>query len=347
MSEHRLNVEAVGVVADLAGLEVREGEWALLQHPMLSGIILFARNYQDPQQLATLCASIHDARPDLLICIDQEGGRVQRCRSGFTLIPPMLTFESLWQQQPEQTLSLVHDTGWLMATELIACGVDVSFAPVLDIEYGRSRVIGDRAFGHDADSVTALASAWIDGMGEAGMMATGKHFPGHGAVVADSHHELPVDERTEAQLQRDWQPFECLIKQRKLSAVMPAHVVYPALDEQHTAGFSPVWLQDVLRKRLGFDGVVFSDDLSMQGAAGAGGYAQRAQLAINAGANALLACNDPQGAQQVLQQAQRSGRPRLDLSTFIAGVEKQKQAQQNRDGQRAKDIRARLSRLNA
>ncbi len=347
MSKFKLVSDAVGVVADLQGTTLLPEEHALLEHPYLAGLILFARNYQDPQQLCQLTRAIRAIRPELLICIDQEGGRVQRCRQGFTRLPAMLSFEFQWQQQPTSTLALVKDTGWLMASELLACGVDLSFAPVLDIDYGCSQVIGDRAFGRQVDSVVALSSAWIEGMKEAGMAATGKHFPGHGGVAADSHTELPRDERSWLELQTDLQPFEQLIDKGLLDAIMPAHVVYPALDSTHTAGFSPEWLQGVLRQQFGFAGIIFSDDLSMAGAAAAGGYDQRARLAMQAGANALLACNDPDGAKQVLEAVRQASSPALSLQPLQPGEGAYGRAMAAVSSDRADQIRSRLQTLMA
>ncbi|QQD21782.1 beta-N-acetylhexosaminidase [Oceanospirillaceae bacterium ASx5O] len=294
---------AIGVIADLAGPELTSADHDFLQQPELCGLIFFARNYQSPQQLQELTAAIRELRPDLLLCADQEGGRVQRFRTGFTRLPPMLTLEQIYHRNPPEALELAQELGWLMAAEVRACGVHLSFAPVLDIERDVSRVIGDRAFGHAAETVTRLAGAFIAGMQQAGMAAVGKHFPGHGAVAADSHLALPVDERPWPQLQTDIAPFAALIQSGLLAGIMPAHVVYPAVDAQYTAGFSALWLQEILRRQLQFGGLIFSDDLSMAGAASAGDYAGRAQAAAAAGANALLVCNDRVAAQQVIDAA--------------------------------------------
>lgn len=291
---------AIGVVADIAGLQLSAEDHEFLRQPELSGLIFFARNYQSPQQLHELTASIRKLRPDLLLCVDQEGGRVQRFREGFTRLPPMLVLEQIHQRNPQQALALAQELGWLMAAEVRACGVHLSFAPVLDIERDVSQVIGDRAFGHDAATVTRLAGAFIAGMQQAGMAAVGKHFPGHGAVAADSHLALPVDERSMDELETDLRPFAGLIATGQLAGIMPAHVVYPAVDPHYTAGFSAFWLQEILRRQLQFEGVIFSDDLSMAGAASAGDYTGRTQAAAAAGANALLVCNDRSAAQQVV-----------------------------------------------
>ncbi len=312
-----MDTAAVGVIADLLGPQLLKEDWPVLESEALSGLILFARNYQNPQQLRQLTADVRHIRRDIPLFVDQEGGRVQRFREGFTRLPPMALLGEIFQTRPESALTLARDIGWLMATELVRCGVDVSFAPVLDIERGCSQVIGNRAFATDAAAVSLLAAALVDGMAAAGMKAVGKHFPGHGAVVADSHRELPVDHRSLAQLDYDMRPFHYLIATGRMAGVMPAHVVYPALDSTQTAGFSCRWLT-LLRQQLGFTGVVFSDDLTMEGAARYGSYRHRAELAMAAGCNALVVCNRQSGELEVLQhvveQALAQGRPRLDLS---------------------------------
>lgn len=295
-----VSARCAGVIADIEGVCLSAEDYDFLQQPELSGLIFFARNYQHPQQLRELTAEIRAVRPDLLLCVDQEGGRVQRFRQGFTRLPAMGQLESLYLQNAAQALALSHELGWLMASEVRDCGVHLSFAPVLDIERGVSRVIGDRAFAHTDEGVIALARAFISGMNEAGMAAVGKHFPGHGAVEADSHLATPIDERTWSDLQYDMHPFEQLIKEGLLAGIMPAHVRFLAVDAQKTAGFSSRWLQDILRNQLAFQGVIFSDDLSMQGAASVGGYKARTLAALQAGANALLVCNDRVAAQQVI-----------------------------------------------
>ncbi|MEC8444389.1 MAG: beta-N-acetylhexosaminidase [Pseudomonadota bacterium] len=291
---------AVGVIADIDGLTLSDDDRTFLQAPELSGLILFTRNYESPQQLAALTADIRSIRPDLLICVDQEGGRVQRFREGFTRFAPMMTFERLYQVDPERALHFAEQGGYLLAQELVLHGVDLTFAPVLDIERDCSQVIGDRAFGHDEATVAALAAAWCRGLARAGMKAVGKHFPGHGAVVADSHVSLPVDERSYLDLEYDMRPFVRLMAQDLLQGIMPAHVIYPAVDAERTAGFSARWLQGILRGDLGFDGVIFSDDLSMAGAAATGSPGARANAAMAAGANALVVCNHRAAAQEVI-----------------------------------------------
>ncbi len=289
---------------DLEGLALTPEEAAVLRSPEVGGLILFSRNYDSPEQLRCLMQSIRQLRPDLLVAVDQEGGRVQRFRNGFTRLPPMSVLGKRWQENPHRAIAQAHEIGWLLATELRQYDIDISFAPVLDLDWGHSSVIGDRAFGSTPEAVTELAGGVMAGMHEAGMAATGKHFPGHGWVEADSHLELPVDERSFDEIeQQDLRPFDALIR-RGLDGLMPAHVVYrqacPA-----PAGFSTFWLQQILRQRLHFDGVIFSDDLSMEGASLAGSYAERCDRALAAGCDMVLVCNHPEGAQQVLKHLQQ------------------------------------------
>ncbi|MGI9228729.1 MAG: beta-N-acetylhexosaminidase [Gammaproteobacteria bacterium] len=290
-------------------LDVREPELAadereMLQHPLVGGVILFARNYHDPEQLTQLTEQIHALRePRLLLAVDHEGGRVQRFRQGFTPIPAAAVFGKLYQQDQHQALHLCNETGWLLATELLTAGIDFSFTPVLDLDYGASSVIGDRSFHKQPDAVSALARSLMQGMRDAGMIAVGKHFPGHGYIAADSHHETPVDKRCyEDILMQDLVPFERLIN-AGLPAIMPAHVIYSQVDDK-PAGFSRHWLQEVLRRQLGFDGTVFSDDISMAGAEVAGDHIQRADAALEAGCDMILICNDQPAAITVLEQLQ-------------------------------------------
>ncbi|MBV0932170.1 beta-N-acetylhexosaminidase [Marinobacterium sp. A346] len=288
---------------DLEGLTVTPQEAELLQAPEVGGLILFSRNFEGPDQLKALMGRVRELRPDLLVAVDQEGGRVQRFRNGFTRLPPMSVLGRRWQQSPGAAIAQAHEIGWLLATELRQYDIDISFAPVLDLDWGNSSVIGDRAFGATAEAVTELAGAIMSGMHEAGMAATGKHFPGHGWVQADSHLELPVDERSFNEIeQHDLRPFDALIR-RGLDGVMPAHVVYRQLCSA-PAGFSTFWLQQVLRQRLHFDGVIFSDDLSMEGASMAGSFAQRCERALAAGCDMILVCNHPEGAREVLAHLQ-------------------------------------------
>jgi beta-N-acetylhexosaminidase len=301
------------LMLDLEGPGLTADERELLSHPLVGGVILFARNYHSPQQLTRLTAAIHALRePRLLVAADQEGGRVQRFRDGFTRLPSAGRFGSLYRADPRRAHQVAELAGWLMATELRAVGVDFSFAPVLDLDAGVSEVIGDRAFASEAPVVAELALAWMRGCHAAGMAAVGKHFPGHGGVRADSHRELPSDPRPlEEILARDLVPFEHLAA-AGLEAVMPAHVVYPLVD-QRPAGFSERWLNGVLRGRLGFQGVIFSDDLSMAAAHVAGGYGERARAALAAGCDMVLACNDRTGALQALAALEGYGDPAAHL----------------------------------
>jgi beta-N-acetylhexosaminidase len=296
---------------DVAGQELSAEDRELLAHPVVGGVILFSRNYVDPAQLSALTAAIAVLKePPLLIAVDQEGGRVQRFRDGFTRLPAPARFAELFPMDAEAARQAAHAAGWLMAAELGAAGVDFSFAPVLDVERGVSHVIGDRAFGTDADLVSELAGAWLDGVAGAGMAGCGKHFPGHGAVVADSHVELPTDHRALSELEAvDLIPFRRLI-QHGLPAIMPAHVVYSAIDP-NPAGFSAFWLREVLRGRLGFDGMIFSDDLNMAAAAAGGGFAERAMAALDAGCDMAVVCNNRPGAIEVVDALATRSDPRL------------------------------------
>ena len=288
------------VMMDLCGTELTPAEAEMLKHPLVGGVILFARNYESPRQLTALTAAIHEARREhLLIGVDHEGGRVQRFREGFTRLPAMRRLGEIWEQHPQKARKLAHQVGYVLAAELRACGVDFSFTPVLDLDYGSSTVIGDRAFHRDPQAVSELAHHLMLGLKEAGMPCVGKHFPGHGFVVADSHLAIPVDERSLADLEMDdLIPFRQMTD-FGMTGVMPAHVIYPQVDER-PAGFSPVWLKQVLREELGFNGVIFSDDLSMEGAKVAGGVVERARAALEAGCDMVLVCNDPDSARTVL-----------------------------------------------
>lgn len=284
----------------LEGLELSVEERRLLAHPLVCGVILFSRNYRDAEQIAALTAAIHALRrPRLLIAVDHEGGRVQRFREGFTRLPAARGIGRLYDREPQQAQQLARTCGWLLGAELRAVGVDFSCAPVLDLDYGVSSVIGDRALHRDPQVVAELARAVMRGMSEAGMVAVGKHFPGHGAVRPDSHTEIPVDERRYADIAaEDMLAFERMIHYG-LPAILPAHVIYPRIDER-PAGFSPVWLQRILRRELGFQGAIISDDLDMGAAAWAGDPASRARAAQAAGCDILLACNDRSAAVAIL-----------------------------------------------
>lgn len=293
------------VMVDVAGHRLTDHERARLRHPLVGGVILFARNFSDRAHLEALCDEIHTLRSaPLLIAVDHEGGRVQRFRSdGFTEQPAMRRLGEVWDADPQRALQAATAVGYVLAAELRACGVDLSFTPVLDLDYGVSRVIGDRALHRDPAIVTQLARALMHGLALGGMAACGKHFPGHGAVEADSHHEIPVDERTlDEILSADARPYEWL-GDLALPSVMPAHVIYPQVDAA-PAGFSRVWVQHILRGRLGYDGVVFSDDLTMEGATVAGDILARAQAALTAGCDMVLVCNRPDLADELLQRLQ-------------------------------------------
>jgi len=287
------------VMVDLAGPEIGTEDRRRLMHPLTGGVILFSRNYAGPEQLARLTGEIHALRnPPLVIAVDHEGGRVQRFRDGFTIIPCMRELGRAWDASPQRARQLAQSVGFVLAAELRAHGVDLSFAPVLDVDYGASGVIGDRAFHSDPRAISELARALLLGFKQAGMSGVGKHFPGHGHVRADSHLEVPVDERSYAEIEaNDLVPFRRLIA-AGLGGIMPAHVIYPQVDGR-PAGFSPVWLKQVLRGELGFDGVVFSDDLSMEGASTAGGVTERAQAALGAGCDMVLICKNPQAVDEL------------------------------------------------
>ena len=288
------------VMLDVVGTRLSAEDEARLRHPLVGGVILFKRNYESPEQLAELTAAIHALRSSpLLIAVDHEGGRVQRFRDGFTKIPPMRELGKLWDSHPHRARHLAQQTGYVLAAELRGCGVDFSFTPVLDVDHGQSCVIGDRAFHSDPQAIAELAHSLLLGLRQGGMHTVGKHFPGHGYVQADSHLAIPVDDRAFVDIELcDLVPFRQMIS-FGLTAVMPSHVIYPRIDSR-PAGFSPVWLKDILRGQMGFEGCIFSDDLSMEGATVAGGIVQRAQAALNAGCDMVLVCNKPESADALL-----------------------------------------------
>ena len=286
------------LIIDIAGLVLTKDDRRRLKHPLTGGIILFARNWKDRQQLSSLCAAVKSIRKDLLICVDQEGGRVQRFKTdGFTHLPSMRALGELWIKDQLAATNAATACGYVLAAELRSCGVDFSFTPVLDLDYGASSVIGDRALGRDPRVVTLLAKSLMHGLLQAGMMNCGKHFPGHGFVKADSHTEIPVDKRSlKAISESDAAPYEWL--NTTLTSVMPAHVIYPKVDAR-AVGFSEKWLTFILRGQLGFGGTIFSDDLSMAGARIIDGkpvsYTEAAIAALNAGCDMVLLCNQSVG----------------------------------------------------
>jgi len=313
MSKSSITGKAIRrLMLDLQGLELTQEEKELLQHPMTGGVIFFSRNYESKEQLRALVEAIREvSKHPLLLAVDQEGGRVQRFRDSFVRLPAPSCLGDVFAENPSSALQSAKQLGWLMAAEIREMGIDFSFAPVLDLNYGISEVIGDRSLGRDPQQVVQLATAYIQGMKEAGMASTGKHFPGHGGVQADSHLAIPIDMREETVIwQDDIKPFAALSDTGLLDAVMPAHVIYEQVDSQ-PAGFSPYWLQEVLRQEIGFKGVIFSDDLTMEGASVAGGFADRAEAAFAAGCDMALVCNHREGAIEVLDQV------RLDYSSIV------------------------------
>lgn len=300
----------VSLFFDLDGVELTVDERELLKHPLIGGVILFARNTKSAEQVAQLVKQIRQINPEAILSIDQEGGRVQRLKTGVTSLPPV---QAIHKHNCEQNVAM--ELGWLMAVELGNIGIDISFAPVLDLDYGHNAIIGNRAFATDIDSVISLSSAYIKGMKQAGMAATGKHFPGHGWVKNDTHLSSAIDERSFAEIwDTDIQPFHRAISQG-MEAIMLAHVNYPACDA-NPAGFSSFWLQEILRNRMNFKGIIFSDDLSMKAAASVGGYVQRAICAIEAGCQVLLCCNERQGVLDILNYLEHSKNTVLSLQSL-------------------------------
>lgn len=301
------------VMLDLVGTSISQEEREMMLHPQAGGIILFTRNYESVEQMTEMVREIHSLRtPHLLVAVDHEGGRVQRFREGFTHIPAAATYGNLYQSDKKQAKKLAETCGWLMAAECRATGIDMSFAPVLDLGRGISGVIGDRAFHHNPQRVGELAHDFMNGMLQAGMQATAKHFPGHGTIKEDSHVAQPVDKRSFNDiLMEDIKPFEHMIN-CGLSAIMPAHVIYPQVDDK-PAGYSSIWLQNILRNQLGFQGVIFSDDLSMEAAGVAGDYGDRAFTALEAGCDMVLVCNRSDAAVQVLETLETYSNPASQL----------------------------------
>lgn len=307
------------LMLDVGGLELTAEDREVLAHPLVGGVILFTRNYRDPVQLKGLCDDLLAIKsPRLLLAVDHEGGRIQRFRVGFSRLPAMRQLGQRYLESPAQALVEAEKAGATIGIELAAFGIDLPFAPVLDIDHGVSSVIGDRAFASDSATLIALTRAFRQGLRSAGLSATGKHYPGHGAVTADSHHELPVDRRPLSEIERtELQPFAALIAEG-LESLMTAHVRYPAVDDR-PASLSRRWVKEILRKQLGFQGVVFTDDLSMGGAAAIGSMEERARLALDAGSDMLLVCNDRPGSMALID-ALKDIRPRPTASLRLASL---------------------------
>ena len=285
------------LMLDIEGKSLTKLEEDLIERDSVGGVILFTRNYESPAQLRELVASIRCINCDILIAVDQEGGRVQRFDKDFVSLPSLGDIGKIYKIEPELGESLAKTCAWVMATELISYDIDLSFAPVIDLQNTRSEVIGDRSFSSDPDTVIALAKSYISGLSEAGMSACGKHYPGHGTVRADSHIELPVDDRPWEEIKaNDYKVFAQLTK--LLGGIMPAHVLYTAIDDS-SAGFSKIWIKDKLRGELNFKGIVFSDDLSMTAARAIPSPVARAKCALSAGCDMILVCNDRQSAIEV------------------------------------------------
>lgn len=328
---------------DLDGITISAEEKDIIQHPLVGGLIFFTRNYHSLEQLTQLITDVRAlVDEDFLISVDHEGGRVQRFRHGFTKLPALAHLGRLYADDATSAKSLTQQHGWLMAAELRSMDIDFSFAPVLDLDNGTSTVIGDRSFHDDEQIVSALASDYIQGMRQAGMASTGKHFPGHGAIVEDTHKTIAIDNRSKQAIwDKDIKPFQQLIKQG-LDAVMPAHVIYPNVDDQ-PAGFSQIWVKDILRQQLEFNGVVFSDDLTMEGASVVGGFAERAEAAIAAGCDMFLACNNREGAIDILDnvklQDDQTVKQRLQAMKGKPFMTHSELIQQEKWQQAVKDIR--------
>ena len=294
---------------DIDGISLTPADRDLLREPAVGGVILFTRNYRNPEQLIDLVAEIRALRsPPLLVAVDHEGGRVQRFRDGFTAVPPMRLIGTQHRKDPAAAEQLARLAGWLIASELRAAGIDLCFAPCVDLDWGVSEVIGDRAFHRRPDVVADLAASFCRGLRSAGMAAVAKHFPGHGAVIADSHVKLPVDRREYGDLLDDMRPYERLVGSSLIAGVMTAHVVYRETDDL-PASFSPFWIQRELRARLGFDGAVFCDDLSMKATRDYGTMPERAMRALDAGCDMVLICNDRSAAKQAVTRLKDYSNP--------------------------------------
>ncbi|MBC8493354.1 MAG: beta-N-acetylhexosaminidase [Candidatus Thioglobus sp.] len=286
------------IMMDVVATQLSTSEKTQLAKSSIGGVILFSRNFESVEQIKMLITSIRAVKPELLIAVDHEGGRVQRFKEGFTHLPAMAKLGDAYDRDPDLALEQATACGYVLAHELLSIGVDFSFTPVLDVDYGQSSVIGDRAFHSNPKAIVALAGALINGMHQAGMKCVGKHFPGHGFVAADSHLDLPIDERSMTELMSDMLPFKELVNQG-LDAVMPAHVIYPQVDE-NPAGFSKKWIKQILREQLGFSGVVFSDDLSMQGAFFIKDINDRVRVSLDSGCDMVLICNHPEMVSEVI-----------------------------------------------
>jgi beta-N-acetylhexosaminidase len=297
------------VMLDVDGLSLTPADRELLRQPAVGGLILFSRNYESPQQLIDLVDQVRTLRsPPPIIAVDHEGGRVQRFREGFTAIPPMRIIGRQYRSDPKGALALARQAGWLIGAELRACGIDLCFAPCVDLDWGVSEIIGDRAFHTKPEVVAELAAEFSRGLRSAGMAAVAKHFPGHGAVVADSHEALPVDRREYGDVLDDMRPYDKLIRNGLIAGVMMAHIVYQRMDPL-PAGFAPFWIQRELRSRLGFDGAVLSDDLSMKATRTYGTMPERARMSLHAGCDMVLVCNDRDAAQATVRALKEYSNP--------------------------------------
>ncbi len=317
------------IMMDVSGLALSTLEKEQLAKPSIGGVILFTRNFESIEQVSSLIKQIRQVNNQLLIAVDHEGGRVQRFREGFTQIPAMAVLGEIYDRNPDEAIEKAHSCGYVLAYELLEIGVDFSFAPVLDVDYGNSSVIGDRAFDSNPDVIVKLAGSLISGMHEAGMKCVGKHFPGHGYVAADSHLDLPVDDRPMKEITQDMVVFKDLIN-NGLDALMPAHVVYSQVDDK-PAGFSSKWIQEILQAKLGFNGVVFSDDLSMQGAHFVKDITKRVRVSLSSGCDMVLICNHPElvlevidynwGMSEKLQSMQGNAEHKSDKITHLQHLE--------------------------
>ncbi len=334
------------LMVDLEGTAISETEKNLLLKPEVGGVILFTRNFESVEQLTALVDEIHRLRvPKLLVAVDHEGGRVQRFHEGFSRIPAAAMYARVAKNDLQKSRRLAENAGWLMAVELRACGIDFSFAPVLDLAHGLSGVIGDRAFHSKPTTVATLAYAFMHGMNKAGMQAVGKHFPGHGGVVEDSHVAMPVDHRELDELLRsDIKPFENMIE-NKLAAIMPAHVIYDKVDDK-PAGYSSFWIENILRQRFAFQGAIFSDDLSMEAAGIAGGFGERADAALTAGCDMALVCNHLDGAIEAAEYIKGYTNPTSQLRLIRMHGEKDISWTQLSQDEHWRDISAQIVALN-